>query len=348
MSGRLRLAPMFLIVVVLAVAVAFHLSPSGAGSPVEPTSAPAVGGVAITVGNMDRSIEFYSTVLFFEKVSDVQTSGPEIERLFGVAGARVRVVTLRLGAERLELVEYVAPRGRAIPADTRSNDRWFQHIAIVVNDMDQAYLWLRRHGVSGTSPAPQQLPDWNPTEGIRTFSFKDPDGHALELLQFPPDKGDPRWQRPSDRVFLGIDHAAIVVGDTEASLRFYRDRLGLQIVGGRGTEGPEHDGPINIPGARLRITTLRAAGGPAIELLEYLAPRDGRAYPRDTKGNDLARWHTLLVTPDVDTIVERLTESKARSARPTVVSTGGAPLGFRRGLTTEDPDGHGVELRAMK
>jgi hypothetical protein len=30
-------------------------------------------------------------VLFFDKVSDVQASGPEVERLLGVAGVRVRV-----------------------------------------------------------------------------------------------------------------------------------------------------------------------------------------------------------------------------------------------------------------
>src|SRR5262249_57597761 len=78
------------------------------------------------------------------------------------------------------------------------------------------------------------LPDWNPNAGgIRAFYFKDPDGHPLEVLWFPPDKGNPRWHRPSDRLFLGIDHTAIVVGSTEASLACYRDTLGLRVVGGR-------------------------------------------------------------------------------------------------------------------
>jgi glycerol uptake facilitator-like aquaporin len=38
-----------------------------------------------------RSAAFYSSVLFFDKVSDVQASGPEVERLLGVVGVRVRV-----------------------------------------------------------------------------------------------------------------------------------------------------------------------------------------------------------------------------------------------------------------
>jgi len=234
-----------------------------------------------------------------------------------------------------------------VPADARSNDRWFQHIAIVVNDMDQAYLWLRRHNVAPTSPEPQRLPDWNPNAGgIRAFYFKDPDGHALEILQFPSGKGDARWQRPSDRVFLGIDHTAIVVGDTETSLRFYRDTLGLRIVGGSENHGLEQERLNDVPGARLRITTLRAAEGPAIELLEYLAPRDGRPYPPDTMANDLVRWHTLLLTADAESAAAKLGVSTEAPARPGLVPISAASLGFRRGFTAGDPDGHGVQLRA--
>ena len=139
----------------------------------------------------------------------------------------MRVVRLRLGDEQIELTEYLAPRGRPVPVDSRSNDRWFQHVAIIVSRHGRAYARLREHKVEHASPEPQRLPDWNTNAGgIKAFYFKDPDGHPLEILQFPAGKGDPKWQRPTDRLFLGIDHTAIVVGDTEASLRFYRDALG--------------------------------------------------------------------------------------------------------------------------
>jgi catechol 2,3-dioxygenase-like lactoylglutathione lyase family enzyme len=185
----------------------------------------------MTVSDMDRSVDFYSRVLSFRKVSDEELSGEAFERLFGVFAARARVVRMRLGDEEIELTEYLAPRGRPAPTDSRSNDRWFQHVAIIVSDMDRAYQTLRRHRVTHISPGPQRLPDWNPNaRGIKAFYFRDPDGHPLELLQFPPDKGEPKWQR-SDRLFLGIDHTAIAVGDTERSLRFYQDLLGLRVAG---------------------------------------------------------------------------------------------------------------------
>ena len=59
----------------------------------------------------------------------------------------MRVVRMRLGDESIELYEYLTPRGRPVPADSRGNDRWFQHIAIIVSDMDRAYAWLRQHRV---------------------------------------------------------------------------------------------------------------------------------------------------------------------------------------------------------
>ena len=59
----------------------------------------AVGAVGMTVGNMGRSIAFYSDVLGFEKVSDVEAWGEDYERLQGVFGLRMRVVRMRLGGE---------------------------------------------------------------------------------------------------------------------------------------------------------------------------------------------------------------------------------------------------------
>jgi catechol 2,3-dioxygenase-like lactoylglutathione lyase family enzyme len=95
----------------------------------------AVESVGLTVSDMERSLGFYTTVLPFQKVSDVEVAGPAYEQLTGVFGCRLRVVRLRLGDELLELTEFIAPRGRSAPQDSRSNDRWFQHVAIVVRDM---------------------------------------------------------------------------------------------------------------------------------------------------------------------------------------------------------------------
>jgi catechol 2,3-dioxygenase-like lactoylglutathione lyase family enzyme len=305
----------------------------------------AVDAVGMTVADMDRSVAFYSNVLSFEKVSDVEVAGEAYEHLEGVFGLRMRVVRMRLGDESIELTEYLAPRGRPIPVDSRGNDHWFQHIAIIVSDMDRAYAWLRRQKVEHASTGPQRLPDWNKNAGgIRAFYFKDPDSHFLEILQFPPGKGNPKWQRPADRLFLGIDHTAIVVGDTEASLRFYRDCLGLKVVGESENYGTEQEHLNNVFGTRLRITSLRAAAGPGIEFLEYLAPSGGRPIPADEHANDLAHWQIRLVTTDVDTAAQPLRQGKSAFVSTGVVATSHGELGFRQGALVRDPDGHVVQL----
>ena len=308
-------------------------------------AAQAVAMVGLTVGDMDRSIAFYTSVLDFQKVSDDEVAGSAYEKLEGVFGARMRVVRLRLGDEHLQLTEYLAPRGRPAPVDSRSNDRWFQHIAIVVSDMDSAYARLRRNKVQHASTGPQLLPKTIPhAAGIRAFYFRDPDGHPLELLQFPPDKGNPKWHAPSDRLFLGIDHTAIVVSDTKASLAFYRDVLGFQVAGESVNFGTEQEHLNNVQGARLHITGLRAPAGPGIEFLEYLNPRDGRPYPADERANDLVHWQTTVWVPNVGAAAAAVRKGRFRILSPAPVELPDTALGFRRGLLVRDPDGHAIQL----
>ena len=327
------------------VGLSLALSAGHAQQPPRTQLIRAVGPVGMTVGDMERSVAFYAAALGFEKVSDVEVWGADYERLQGVFGLRMRVVRMRLGDEAIELTEYLTPRGRPIPGDSRSNDRWFQHIAIIVSDMDRAYAWLRQHRVEHASPAPQRLPDWNPNAGgIRAFYFKDPDGHPLEILWFPAGKGDPKWRQPGDRLFLGIDHTAIVVGNTETSLTCYRDTLGLRVAGESENYGAEQERLNNVFGARLRITTLRAAAGPGVEFLEYLTPRDGRSAPADTRPNDLVHWQTTLASDDAEAVARAVRGGSCAMLSPGVVTPAERALGFTKGLLIRDPDGHALAV----
>jgi catechol 2,3-dioxygenase-like lactoylglutathione lyase family enzyme len=312
-----------------------------------------VDAVGMTVSDMERSLAFFSNVLPFEKASDVEVSGAEYDRLQGVFGVRMRVVRLRLGGEQIELTEYLTPRGRPIPEDSRSNDRWFQHVAIIVSDMDAAYAQLRMHRVEHASPEPQRLPDWNTAAGgIKAFYFKDPDGHPLEILQFPAGKGDPKWhalaRQNSRRLFLGIDHTAIVVGSTATSLAFYRDMLGLTVTGESTNYGIEQERLNAVFGARLLITGLRAESGPGVEFLEYLTPRNGRL-AEGIQSNDLAHWETTVTTNSADDAFDRVQRGAgglaflvARLVSPAVAML--TELGPRKGLVVQDPDGHAVKV----
>ncbi len=334
-NGKITVALWFVVVCVLVLA---GLASAGLAQIVK-----SVDAVGMTVSNMDRSVEFFSKALFFEKISDVEVTGAEYERLQGVFGLRMRVVRMKLEGEVIELTEYLAPEGRAIPIDSRSNDRWFQHIAIVVSDMDKAYQWLRTHRVRHASTGPQTLPVSNPAAGgIRAFYFKDHDGHNLEIIYFPPGKGDPRWQNSEGKLFLGIDHTAVVVSNTRHSLKFYRDLLGLRVVGESMNYGIEQERLNNVMGARLHISGLRARSGPGVEFLDYLSPKNGRAAPTDTRANDLWHWQTILRTSNAAMAAQKIRAVGGRVISPNVVKIPDKSLGFAKGFLARDPDGHGL------
>lgn len=313
-------------------------APANAGTPV----VDSVESISVTVSDMERSVHFYHDVLGFEPVTDTEVAGDAYEHLYGVFGARVRIVTLRLGDESLKLEQFLAPHGRPIPPDSRSNDGWFQHVAIIVSDMDRAYAWLREHHVEQSSPGPQLLPSWNPNAGgISAYYFRDPDGHNLEVLHFPAGKGDAKWQRPTTQLFLGIDHTAIVVANTEASLGYYRDTLGLHVAGTSENYGSEQERLNNVFGARLRITALRGTAGPGVELLEYLAPRTGRPMPIDTLATDLWSWHINMQADIADA------DQGIRQHHYTYISPGPVKTGTSASATelfVRDPDGHAALL----
>ncbi len=329
----------------LLIILSVCIAGGAAGSAENKAPVQAVDAVGMTVSDMDRSVDFYSKVLDFQKISETEVLGDSYERLQGIFGLRMRVVRMQLGDETIELTEYLTPKGKPFPDDTRSNDRWFQHIAIVVSDMDEAFERLRTSKVRYASTAPQTIPAWNKgAAGIRAFYFRDPDGHFLEIIYFPPGKGNAKWQGNDDKLFLGIDHTAIVVEDTEESLEFYRDELGMKVAGESLNYGTEQEHLNNVFGAVLRITSLKSPDGPGIEFLEYLAPGDGRPSPADEKANDVIHWQTTLETDDSTGLAEGLREDGYSVVSTGAVEVPGGELGFKKGFLVRDPDGHVIQV----
>jgi catechol 2,3-dioxygenase-like lactoylglutathione lyase family enzyme len=213
--------------------------------------------------------------------------------------------------------------------------------------------------LQGISSAPQRLPDWNSAAaGIQAFKLHSPEGHCLELLQFPADKGEARWHSPDNAcslnrggLFLGIDHSAIGISDTDQSFRFYNDLLGLRLGGDGINEGPEQDGLDGLASTRVRITSHRCPSGAGIECLDYRTPQGGRPIPADLAPQDRAHGQLRLMVGDdprqLEAIAAGLEEHKGRLLSPGVVIL--APeeaqaLGFQAGLQVSDPDGHRLQL----
>ena len=304
-----------------------------------------IDAIGITVSDMDRSIKFYSEVLGFKKISDNELYGSQYEQLEGIFGIRMRVVRMQLGEEQIELTDYLTSGGRSIPENAKSNDLIFQHIAIVVSNMETAYIQLRKHRVMHVSTAPQTIPQSNvAAAGVKAFYFHDPDMHNLELIYFPKGKGQPKWQQAKGKLFLGIDHTAIGIASTDSSLQFYENILGIMRKGESWNKGMEQAHLNFVEGASLHITGLRAQEGPGIEFLQYLEPGRGKPYPADTRADDIWYWQTALITDDATALFNAFQKANFLFVSKGVVELH-AGKGHIKAFIVKDNDGHAMLIK---
>ena len=215
---------------------------------------------------------------------------------YGAAG-HASAHRLGLGAQEIELVGFDRP-GRPYPVHRTSQDSWFQHLALVARDIDAAYA--RLSGAAGWQPisrgdGPVVLPATS--GGVSAFKFRDPEGHPLELLAFPPDRAPPPWSgaMQADGPLIGIDHSAIVVADVQASLAFYA-RHGFAPSGGSENAGPGQDALDGAGGVAVSVRALsRLVAPPHLELLGYHNPPVLRGRGTDRRApQDVACSRTVL------------------------------------------------------
>jgi catechol 2,3-dioxygenase-like lactoylglutathione lyase family enzyme len=269
---------------------------------------------ARVVSDLHRAESFYRDGLGFSAQIRGAVDARILEAL-GVDPPAGHEVVMSLGEEQITLIRFDVA-GRPYPSERHSNDLWFQHLAIVVSDMDRAYSHLcARPGWQPVSVGgPQTLP---PSDGsVRAFKFRDPDGHPLELLWFPPGAGRRIWHESTARaLFLGIDHSAISVSSTRRSVAFYR-ALGWRQHEQTRNRGSAQARLDHLPGAQVRVTGLRTASnrGPGLELLAYTP--SGRPAGTTCPNDVLTDWLTLAVRPSLP----------------------GLPLAI------QDPDGHRLVL----
>jgi catechol 2,3-dioxygenase-like lactoylglutathione lyase family enzyme len=199
--------------------------------------------------------------LGFEAVAVPHMADPLLAKLLGADS--MFALTLRRGRQFLELAAFDPP-GEPYPPQRHSNDLLFQHIALVCEDIASAYAVLSRHPHTAISRhGPQDLPG-----GIVACKFRDPEGHPLELIQFP--KANPESAG-------GIDHSAISVADTEKSIAFYTQQLGLSIASRQVNTGPAQDAMDDLDKVLADIVGLAPQHPtPHVELLGYRVPK-GRA-----------------------------------------------------------------------
>ena len=310
------------------------------------TTGPAVAidRVTLIVSDLDRAEDDYVRT-FGCSVGQRGGIDPALTGVLCISRARGRRSLLRLGRERIELLEFTDMAGRPYPPGSTSTDLWFQHMAIIVNDMTDAYqrVMANRRFRPISRNGPVRLPA--SSGGVTAFKFRDHDGHPLELLAFPPGGVPAAWlSADGTGPFLGVDHTAIAVSNPASTTRFFTSVFGFSVGTSTENRGPEQDDLDDVGDVHVSVTRLAPdLPAPRMELLHYHVGTR-RPIPPDTASNDIVATHSAVRVASLDATAEALARRGTPLAGRYLMTLRG---GIRAALVS-GPDGHRflVEERA--
>ena len=139
---------------------------------------------------------------------------------------------------------------------------------------------------------------------------------------------------------LGAHHTSFTVANLERSLAFFRDLLGLEVLGTREVRDDYFGQIVGLPGCVVRAALLRLPGGHHVELFEYVQPRGQSVAPRPC---DPGSCHLALLTPDLPALYDKLVASGVAFLSAPVLITAGPNRGGQ-GVYLRDPNGILLEL----
>jgi len=297
-------------------------------------------GFSLTVADLAGTAAFYRDTLGLETGPEQTFRDSAWNSLLGLEpDTRARALNVALGQQTIELLAFHPP-GRPYPSERASNDQWFQHFALVSGDIAQT--WKRLDGsLQGgiTQGGPVRLPP--NTGSVTAFKFRDPEGHPLELISFPPGVGAAVWQETRGEGLLGCDHTAIAVLDLDRSIAFYTELLGFRVAGRSLNHGPEQDRLDDVAGCEVDVLALEpsAVATPHVELLHYRMP-PGRTSTSAVQANDMASARQIHKTDNLSALVERLNTGGVTFLSPGVVTLKDSG----KAAAIRDPDGHMIVL----
>jgi lactoylglutathione lyase len=158
-------------------------------------SANAIWHFSFHVGDLDRSVDFYTRLLGMDLIHRQEQANAYTASLVGYPEAHLRVAQLAVpgrphdsvSTHDLELVEYVHPHFDALPIERARPGS--AHLAFAITDINEEFERLSSQGVQFVSPP--NLIESGVNKGGGTCYFLDPDGITLELVQPPKRSSDP-------------------------------------------------------------------------------------------------------------------------------------------------------------
>ena len=146
--------------------------------------------VCIGVTDIERSFEFYKQLFGMDVVFDVELDGDSLSTVSGKKDAKGRMIGGLIGGVVVELIDL---GDGSAPKSVGAHRIGYTNISFSVADLDEAY---RTVGELGYEPAQKPVE----IAGVRMFFVNDPDGTAIEIVEFPNGAKDSAelWRGPRE------------------------------------------------------------------------------------------------------------------------------------------------------
>ena len=261
-----------------------------------------ISHAAFYVSDMAKARAFYEGFLGYQSPFSIPRKDPK-EQLVWIKINDHQTVELFPGSE-------VSPE----------TDRLY-HIALEVDDAEAMRLYLQSKGV--TVPPKTSVGKI----GNKNYFVKDPNGNTVEIVEYLPDGWTLREKgkfMADTRISVHMPHVGVMVGQLDASLKFYGDILGFAEIWRGGA------------GKMLSWVNLRVPDGTDyIEFMLYNKP--------PTRDVLLTKHHICLEVADVakaGAILQTRTLPEG-SKPPDAMKTG---VNGKRQINYYDPDGTRIEI----
>lgn len=141
---------------------------------------------ALTVSDLDRSLEFYCGLMGLKEVERHRLEGEMISKMAGKEDVVMQVVRLQSPDSPdflIDLQQYLSPEGGV--SNAKLGDVGHTHICLGVKDIMETYRDLSAKGVRFVSGPVSFDLDFGV---VRVVFLEDPDGSILELMEYPVQK----------------------------------------------------------------------------------------------------------------------------------------------------------------
>ena len=133
--------------------------------------------IGIVVDDLEKSLHFYVDILGFKVDKEMVESSPYLDNILALK--RAKVTTVKLCAPGNQMIELLYFHSH--PKNTKAHsliDIGLAHIALTVDDIENAYNTMKKAGIIFTS-SPQTSPD-----GYAKVTFcQAPEGTYIELVE---------------------------------------------------------------------------------------------------------------------------------------------------------------------